>query len=115
MDKLEEYRKIVKQLIEEYEKLCNSPNSLPSETEDHILFDEQRDRYMLFATGWWKKERIHSANLYIRLHNGKIYIEEDWTEDGIANELLRAGVPKEDIVLAFHPPEMRPYTEFAVT
>ena len=24
------------------------------------------------------------------------------------------GVPREDIVLAFHPPEMRPLTEFAV-
>jgi hypothetical protein len=28
--------------------------------------------------------------------------------------LLEAGVPKEDIVLAFHEPEMRQYTEFAV-
>jgi hypothetical protein len=36
------------------------------------------------------------------------------TEDGIATDLLEAGVPKEDIVLAFHAPEMRPYTEFAV-
>ena len=26
---------------------------------------------------------------------------------------ILAGVPKEDIVLAFHAPEMRPYTEFA--
>ncbi len=41
-------------------------------------------------------------------------IEEDWTEGGIATDLLEAGVPKEDIVLAFHPPKMRPYTEFAV-
>jgi len=48
------------------------------------------------------------------LHNNKIYIEEDLTEDGIATNLLVAGVPREDIVLAFHPPEMRPYTEFAV-
>lgn len=36
-----------------------------------------------------------------------------WTEEGIANELLRKGVPKEDIVLAFHPPDVRKYTEFA--
>ena len=41
-------------------------------------------------------------------------IEEDWTEEGIATDLLEAGVPHEDIVLAFHPPEKRPLTDFAV-
>ncbi|MBV7334508.1 XisI protein [Chloroflexi bacterium TSY] len=45
---------------------------------------------------------------------GKIWIEIDWTEEGIATELVAAGVPKEDIVLAFHHPSMRQYTEFAV-
>jgi hypothetical protein len=47
------------------------------------------------------------------LRNGKFWIEEDWLEDGIVKELLAAGVPKEDIVLAFHHPEMRHLTEFA--
>ena len=78
------------------------------------MFDEQRDRYIIFRTGWWQKKRVNSAALYLRLHNGKIYIEEDWTEDGIATDLLQAGVPRDDIVLAFHPPELRQHTEFAV-
>jgi hypothetical protein len=39
--------------------------------------------------------------------NGKFWIEEGWTEDGIATELAQAGVPKEDIVLAFHKPDWR--------
>jgi len=52
--------------------------------------------------------------VYVRIRNGKFWIEEDWTEDGIANDLVRAGVPKEDIVLAFHEPTMRQYTDFAL-
>ncbi|MEG4275678.1 MULTISPECIES: element excision factor XisI family protein, partial [unclassified Microcoleus] len=40
-------------------------------------------------------------------------VEEDRTEDGIATDLLQAGVSCEDIVLAFHPPRLRPFTEFA--
>ena len=32
----------------------------------------------------------------------------------IATELLAAGVPKEDIVLAWHPPEVRKHTGYAV-
>lgn len=35
-------------------------------------------------------------------------------EDGIVDRLLEAGVPKEDIVLAFHHPLLRSRTEFAV-
>ncbi|WP_442921720.1 element excision factor XisI family protein [Microcoleus sp. Aus8_D2] len=33
-------------------------------------------------------------------------MEEDWTEYGIATDLVAAGVPKEDIVLAFHEVEL---------
>jgi hypothetical protein len=40
-------------------------------------------------------------------------IERDLTEDGIAAELLEAGVPEDDIVLAFHVPELRQYIELA--
>ena len=35
-------------------------------------------------------------------------------EIGIANELVKLGVPKDHIVLAFHEPFVRPYTGFAV-
>lgn len=44
---------------------------------------------------------------FVNAKNEKIYLEEDWTEEGIATELLREGVPKEDIVLAFHEPKTR--------
>ena len=40
-------------------------------------------------------------------------MENNWTEADIVDSLVERGVPPEDIVLAFHPPEMRHYTEFA--
>jgi hypothetical protein len=45
--------------------------------------------------------------------NGKIWIQDDRTNRPVADALLEAGVPHEDIVLAFHPPEVRQYTDFA--
>ncbi|MBV7337555.1 XisI protein [Chloroflexi bacterium TSY] len=57
---------------------------------------------------------FYSPTLYVRIRNGKFWIEEDWTEEGIATHLVEAGVPKSDIVLGFHAPNMRPHTEFAV-
>lgn len=51
--------------------------------------------------------------VYLRIQNGKIWVEEDWTQ-GIVNDLLEAGVPHEDIVLGFQHPSKRLLTEFAI-
>lgn len=48
------------------------------------------------------------------IKNGKIWIQYDGTEDGIAYELLKLGVPHQDIVLGFQPARVRSDTEFAV-
>ncbi|WP_321164240.1 element excision factor XisI family protein [Chlorogloeopsis fritschii] len=47
--------------------------------------------------------------------NDKIWIQRDGIEDGIANELVKAGIPKSQIVLAFQPVDVRKHTAFAVT
>ena len=45
--------------------------------------------------------------------NGKIWIQKDATEEGIATDLENLGVPKDKIVLAFHSPTLRKYGEYA--
>ncbi|MCI0576525.1 MAG: XisI protein [Chloroflexi bacterium] len=106
MDKLVDYRNLIKRSLSKYAELANRPPTDSLET--HIIFDEERDRYLLLRTGWWGKKRIRSVVVYARLYEGKIWIEEDWAEDGVATELMAAGVPKDDIVLAFRHPEMQP-------
>jgi hypothetical protein len=88
--------------------------SSPPEIEMLLAFDQQHDQYLWFQVGWASGERIKGNSVHIQLKNEKIYIEEDWTEEGIATALMTAGVPREDIVLAFHEPKMRQYTDFAV-
>lgn len=39
----------------------------------------------------------------------------DGIEDGMATELLAAGIPKEKIVLGWKSPQLRKLTEFAVS
>ncbi|NUM46147.1 MAG: XisI protein [Anaerolineales bacterium] len=112
MDKMKKYREIVKNIFAHYEELFNRYPVSNQETE--IIFDEKRDQYLLLTVGWKQKRRIWGATLHVRLQDGKIWIEEDGLEDGITPDLLEAGVPKEDIVLGFHHPEVRPFTEFAV-
>ena len=64
--------------------------------------------------GWRGDLRIHRPLSYLRLRDTKVYIEEDWTKEGVVTALMTAGIPKDDIVLAFNPPELRELTEFAV-
>ncbi len=113
MDKLEKYRNLIKKVLTEYYRWVSSSAS-DSKRENSLIFDDIHNHYMLIFMGWENKKKIRNIHIHIRIKNEKIYIEEDWTEEGIATELLREGVPKEDIVLAFHDPETRKYTDFAV-
>ncbi|NJL56809.1 XisI protein [bacterium] len=82
--------------------------------ETFLILDEAKSHYIWMNLGWQNGERVTGMTVYVRIRDGKFWIEEDWTEDGIATDLVRAGVPREDIVLAFHEPKMRQYTDFAV-
>ena len=57
----------------------------------------------------------HGCLIHLDIIEGKIWVQRDGTEYGVANELLEAGVPKEHIILGFKSPRMRQYTQFATT
>ncbi|MDZ8183910.1 MAG: XisI protein [Nostoc sp. ChiSLP02] len=112
MDKLTEYPKIIKRILYEYVELSNRSSN--RDIERFLIIDEPKGHNIWMNLGWQNGERITGMTVYVRIRDGKFWIEEDWTENGIANDLVRAGVPKEDIVLAFHEPKMRQHTDFAV-
>jgi hypothetical protein len=112
MDKLTTYRNLIKRVLLDFEQLYHLQPA--QDVESFVAFDEVRDHYFLIRLGWSGERRVRQLAIYARLKDRKIWVEDDWTEQGIATELLNAGVPKEDIVLAFQPPEMRQASEFAV-
>lgn len=111
MDKLTHYRSLIKQALTERADLMRS-QPLPGE-EIICLLDEATDNYLLLRTGWLKGKRLYSITLHLRLINDKIHIEQDWTDDFLG-DLVSAGIPRQDLVLAFTSPDMRVMTEFAV-
>ena len=111
MDKITKYRGIIKKLLIRHAEIV--ANQCTEKMETLLSFDEERDQYLWLQVGW-EPHRVHGITLHLRLKGHKIWIEQDWTENGIATDLLKAGVPNEDIVLAFHSPEMRALSEFAV-
>ena len=78
------------------------------------IFDADQDHYQLVYVGWRRSKRVYGVVVHADIMGGKIWIQQDGTEAGLANELVERGVPKQDIVLAFDPPNLRQYTDFAV-
>lgn len=112
MDKIKVYRDLIKNILTEYYN--RSSNSSLNQIDSCLIFDEQHDHYLWLTLDWEGSKRHKYTHVHIRIKNEKIYIEEDFTEEGIANELISLGVPKSDIVLAFQPPDIRKFTDFAI-
>ena len=110
MAKLEKYRNYVEQALKNYSRY----KPAYGEIEVQLIFDQQHNHYQLNNVGWKKDLRIFGCILHLDIKDEKIWIQYDGTEDSIADELVALGVPKEDIVLGFHPADRRQYTGFAV-
>ncbi len=110
MEKLDQYREIIKKLIRDYSKYQPARGDVQIE----VIFDEYNDHYELIYAGWNGPYRIHGSVLHIDIRGELVWIQYDGTEAGIAEELVKFGIPRDRIVLAFKPPEIRPHTGFAV-
>lgn len=109
MATVDEYRQFIQNLLTEQAKLV-----WDQRIQAQTIFDTERDHYQLVYVGWRDSKRLYGTVLHLDIIDGKIWIQQDGTEVGIANQLVELGVPKHDIVLGFNPPKMRQYTEFAV-
>jgi len=110
MAELEKYREWIQKLL-----LERAQQGGDDRVEAQTIFDTERDHYQLIYIGWQNKKRIFGPVLHVDIREGKIWIQWNGTEDDIAAELVALGVPKHDIVLGFHTPTMRQFTEYAVS
>ncbi len=112
MDKKLKYQEIIKKLLTETAKYRAS---IPDGYDSRFLFDDERGSYLVLDIGWSNDKYLHTTPIHIDLIDHKIWIQYDDTEEGIANDLIAAGVPTQDIILGFRHPKVRPYTNFAVS
>jgi XisI protein len=118
MDTIELYRQIIQDILTEHTKIPFSDGDIQFET----VFDKEQDRYLLIILGrepaydlsMSVMRRVHGCLIHIDIIDQKIWIQRDGTEEGVALELLRAGIPKDKIVLGFRSENVRKDSEFAV-
>jgi hypothetical protein len=110
MGQLDRSRAIVRRLIEEYASYKPASGDIRTEA----VVDPEHDHYEVLQVGWDGRRRVHGSVLHIDIRDGKVWLEYNGTDARIGEELVAAGIPRQDIVLGFQPAERRPLTGFGV-
>ena len=75
MDRVEQYRTLIKRLLEQHAQYVPATGHIEMET----IFDEYHDRYQLMAIGWQGNRRVHGCVIHIDLKGEKVWIQHDST------------------------------------
>jgi hypothetical protein len=110
-DTLKHWRRTIKQILTD---LAAIPFPEVVTMSAKAVFDEGADVYLVVVEGWQDVRRLHGCLVHVEIKGDKIWVQQDGTEDGVAADLLAAGIPKDCIVLGFKSPQSRALTQFAV-
>ena len=90
---------------------------IPSDSDFEIIgvMDTIQDRYALELIRWNETCRVARPLAYLEIKDDIIRVKVDNTEEGIAVHLAETGIPKQQIALAFYPPELIEPEGYAVS
>lgn len=108
---LDQHHQILDQILQNY---CEVLNRAKDGTISKVIVSEDHTRYLIITEGWSGKKRVHALIFDAEIRNDKIWLHHDGLDHGITPELVAAGVSKDHIVLAFHPPHVREHTGYAI-
>lgn len=112
MDKVKNYHRIVGKMVDTLAERDKDASSMPHTTR---IVDPLTGHYLLYKIDWVDEYRHYGCFLHLEVHpSGKVWVHHDGTDVVVVQQLLDAGIPKEDIVLGFRAPIIRPDTGFAV-
>lgn len=93
--KLERYRQLLKQVVQYHAAMKPSNRKIDS----IAICDPTNDNYLMMDIGYDHVGRADDVLIHLRLReDGKVLIEYDGIEYGIAQDLLDAGIAPEDIL-----------------
>ncbi len=78
------------------------------------MFYDERGQYLVVDFGWNGDKYLHATPIHISLVDREVWIQYNDTQEGVATDLMAAGISREDIVLGFRHPKIRKHKGFAV-
>lgn len=110
MDKIQHYRKLIQQILQDHAQISSSQGDV----ETQVILDSEHDHYQLLYVGWNGDQRVFGPVMHFDIKNGKIWIQYNGTEEHVGEALMKLGVPASDIVLGFRSAFKRQFTGYAV-
>ncbi len=111
MDRIDEYRDLIYKTILYYADITYSHSAI----NKIAIVSQDRNNFLIMNEGWDGKKRIHDCLVHVEIRDRQLWIHHDGIEEGITDKLVAGGIPKDSIVLAFHPPYVRQHTGYAIT
>jgi hypothetical protein len=109
MDKLVHYRESIKTFLRKYAESMTGN----SEIEVELIFDTENDHYLLLDIGWQKSHRVHDCIFHFDIKDDKIWLQENNTDLEVDEDFAEMGISSDEIVVGFHHPSMRKYSDYA--
>jgi hypothetical protein len=104
------YRQVVMRTLKE---LAQAP--VNGEIQTVFIADLEGDHYQILDVGWDEKgQRVFQPVIHVDLIQGKVWIQENMTDQDFGKSFVEEGIISSDIVLGFHSRLIREYGEYAV-
>lgn len=110
MDTSEKWRKIITDSLQYYAELPYQYG----EINTFVVISTDKNHFLLMHEGWEGHRHIHGCVVHAEIRDDKIWMHYDGIESSITEDLVAVGVPKDHILLAFHPVSAREHTGYAV-
>ena len=98
MDRINKYRQIICQFLQDF---------ATDDPEAQLIFDTERDRFLVMHVGWRNDYRIYGCAIQLDLIDGKVWIQNNSTEVFVDREPIKRDIDAKDIVLGFRSPSIR--------
>ncbi len=107
--KMKNYQNILQNFLQEEAKDKEIPG-----IEFQLIVDKHNNHFQLVETGWYEKQYIHSVIFHFHIKpDGKIWILANNTDILVGEELIKRGIPASNMVIGFHPVNVRQFTGYA--
>jgi hypothetical protein len=110
VDKVIKYREAIQKLLERYV----AEDVASENVEIQLIFDVERNHYQWMNVGWEGLKRVYRSIVHFDIYGDKIWLQQNLTDLNPAEDLVKMGVAREDIILGLQPPYKRPYTDYGV-
>lgn len=102
---MDKYRKLLTELVRG--KVGADRLSIPPISTTRYVADTDNDIYMYLSYGWENGKWHHAVYLHLDIIDGKIWLQQNLTEDSLVDWLWGNLIPKHDFVLGDAPEEAR--------